>query len=293
MSVDKPLFDSLQSYFSDLRIRQMLTPEKASVPLLKGVFYVLPYETRAEPGFLCCFKGTGATWISGRLDQAVPLRMRLSSSLFEKGTVLIATLDRQNESVSLEDVWLWKGENLRKRPFSERYKKLKPFWDEHFIQDKRLSGLDVSIAYPLSLQQLKEKVDSLAFQGVDLIPEQGDRRRFFIPLGKLRAQGRSKQQAPTQPMFVETDDVEQQIEASASKEHPTWCYAKKVVGMPDTYDLLLADGKSLGSAAVQSFALSQSLRQAFGNQKMVAVSVAWHSDFLCYEILGLHQNGKR
>jgi hypothetical protein len=270
MLCDKSVLESLEKYFSDMRIRQMLTPEKASFPLSKGIFYVLGYETRAEPGFLCCLPGKRVTWVSGRLERSISLRLRISPQLFERGTILIATLDEQKKRLRLEDVWLWEGDNIRARPYSERYKKLKPFWDEYFIQDGVMSGLEVTLARPVALEHLKEKVESSLYQGIDLIPEQGERRRFFLPLNKKKT-------------------------PRVQDGHPSWCYARKVIGMPDTYDLFLGEKEvdSLGRAAVQSFALSQTLREAFQKQKVVSVEISWHSEFLCYEILNLYQNGQR
>lgn len=279
------LLEKLSQLFDDIRIRQHLILEKAETPLRKGIFYLLGYESRAEPGFLCFLPDSGGAcvFVNGRLSEVHPLRLRYNKSVAEKGTVLVASLDRNAGMLQLEDIWLDCGENLRRRPFSERWKRLQQFAGNQLVQDKKLSGFEMQLAKFRSLEELQTMVESQDFRGIDFIPEQGEKRRFFLPLGGSGSgSGRPRPerlQQQQQPKTI-TEELPESIKRA---------WAQRVVGMPDTYELFDQAGKNIGRAAVQNLSLSLQLRKE--TKPRFQVETSWHPDFLCYEIVGLQQNG--
>jgi hypothetical protein len=165
--------------------------------------------------------------------------------------------------------------------------------ENSFVQDKRLSGLTVTLAQPTPLATLKETIESGQFHSVDLIPEQGGRRRWYIPLHtqtsrvprdvNVNVNTVVQKNTTVIPTVVET-----QV-AAVKNITLTRAIASKVTGLPDTYDLTDSTGQSIGRAAVQNAQTSIELRQAITKPgvKRVPVRVEWYADFERYQILGL------
>ena len=287
----------LESFQFDLRIRQILYADKMEVSLANHVYYVLGNEQKFEPGFLICMKGAPVIFVNSRLTFGFTLRLRLHASLYEKEAVFIGTLDTVHAQLRLEDVLYYSGRRLGRDGYSQRFKVLNEFIENSFVQDKRLSGLTVSVAEPTPLSSLKETIDSAQYYSVDLIPEQGGRRRWHIPLHAPIVRNTVVSRNvhvhvpvnPHVPVVTPTVIVSTTIPEiiEKTKTHAT---ATKVVGSPDTYDLCDEANKSMGRAAVQNSAVSIQLREAFTKPgvKDVAVRIQWYEDFKRYKIIGLY-----
>lgn len=285
----------LESLQFDLRIRQMLYPDKMEISLGKHVYYVLGNEQKYEPGYLICMKGQPLVFIHSRFQFGFTLRLRLHASLYQKEAVFVGTLDTVHAQLRLEDVLYYSGQNMVRDPYTRRYNVLKGFMENSFVQDKRLSGLTVSLAEPTPLASLKETIESGQFHSVDLIPEQGGRRRWYIPL-------HPHTQTPRVPRDINTvvqknttviptsiPTVPEMQPTTVKNISLTRAIASKVTGLPDTYDLTDSTGQPIGRAAVQNAQTSIELRQAITKPgvKRVPVRVEWYSDFERYQILGL------
>jgi len=283
----------LESLQFDLRIRQMLYPDKMEISLGKHVYYVLGNEQKYEPGFLICMKGQPLVFIHSRFQFGFTLRLRLHASLYQKEAVFVGTLDTVHAQLRLEDVLYYSGQNMIRDPYTRRYNVLKGFMENSFVQDKRLSGLTVSLAQPTPLATLKETIESGQFHSVDLIPEQGGRRRWYIPLHPQTPRAPRDTNPAVQknttviptviPIVAETQAI------TVKNTSHTRAIATKVTGLPDTYDLTDSTGQAIGRAAVQNAQTSIELRQAITKPgvKRVPVRVEWYSDFERYQILGL------
>ena len=283
----------LESLQFDLRIRQMLYPDKMEISLGKHVYYVLGNEQKYEPGYLICMKGQPLVFIHSRFQFGFTLRLRLHASLYQKEAVFVGTLDTVHAQLRLEDVLYYSGQNMVRDPYTRRYNVLKGFMENSFVQDKRLSGLTVSLAQPTPLASLKETIESGQFHSVDLIPEQGGRRRWYIPLHPQTPR------APrdTNPVIQKNTTVIPTVIPTVVETQATTvkntslarAIATKVTGLPDTYDLTDSTGQAIGRAAVQNAQISIELRQAITKPgvKRVPVRVEWYSDFERYQILGL------
>ena len=284
----------LESLEFDLRIRQPLYQEKMAETIGKHVYYVLGSEYKFEPGFLICMPNKPTIFVSGHFKFGFHVRLRLHTSIHQKGAVFVGTIDTLQAILRFEDVWYFNGTPTFRNPYSERYKTLNYFFQNCFVQDFRLCGLVVSLATPTPLNTFKEKVESQNFNSIDLIPEQGGRRRWLIYLNVPRPTVAVR---PDFPTFTPTGNLAtapssvpiKNVIMPKSNQKPTLATAEKVIGMPDTYDLLDSNGASLGRAAVQNAQVSMALNAAFQNSKSnrVHVSIQWYEEFQRFKITGL------
>lgn len=276
----------------DTRIRQLLHEDKLEQSVARYPYYVLGNEQKYEPGFLCIMKGHPIVFLSSRFQYAYALRMRLHASLYQQQALFIGTLDTIYATFRLEDVWYFNGKSVYTEPYSKRYEVLKTFLDTMFVQDKHLSGFNMELAKVSPLTDLKRIVDSKEFYSVDLIPEQGGRRRWHIPLAFTHQQ-KEITMAPFNAKGPEKTLVEAVIPATAkpleAQTEFTEAIARKIVGMPDTYSLTSKTNIDLGRGAVQTTGLSMLLREEFTKKKQssVVVSISWNEEFKRYKITGL------
>lgn len=284
-SIDPALLETarhfLESFQFDMRIRQILYPEKMENTISKHTYYVLGNEQRFEPGFLLCMRGKPIVFLNSRLNYGFSLRMRIHSSLYEEGSILIGTLDTVHGILRIEDVLLYCGKAVVMNPYSKRYSVLQEFYTNAFVQDTRLSSMRVLLAEPKPLATFRDAVDSNQFHSIDLIPEQGGRRRWHIPLLSYQ-----QQQLPLKPTATELLAYNLSLEPVATVEtKETSAIAKKVPGLPDTFDLFTKQKKSIGRAAVQNAEISIKMRAE--GTKDIPVSIEWDEEFLRYKIIGV------
>ena len=269
----------LESFQFDMRIRQILHQEKME-QALKHTYYVLGNEQRFEPGFLICMRDKPIVFLNSRLSYGFTLRMRVHSSLYQEGTIFIGTLDTVHGILRLEDVLLYCGKAVVMNPYSKRYSVLKDFYTNAFVQDTRLSSMRVLLAEPKPLATFRDAVESNEFHSIDLIPEQGGRRRWHVPLVIYQ-----QQQLPQKPTATELLAYNLGSVATVTEnKKESSAIAKKVPGLPDTFDLFVK-GKSIGRAAVQNAEISLKMRAE--GAKDIPVSIEWDEEFLRYKIIGV------
>lgn len=277
----------METHVKDMCIRQRLQPDKEAI-VKRGTFYVLENDGRAEPGFLLFMPKQPAVFIfpgrKDRKDITITLRMRTDVSLGNGGgTLLIASLDKIQHTLRLEDIYIWKGEDVfSQKSFSERRKHMKEFVERGWVPDARLlGGIQTSIANPKPLSELAN-IQEKAFS-VDLIPELPGKRRFWFPLA-LQAQAQAQTPAPVAAPTP--------IPAALKEEKKTPLLEKRIralaiplESLPDVYDLSLENGTPLCRAAVQQLSLSQQLRAQ--KVKQIPVWAEWKAEFGRYEIISL------
>lgn len=291
----------VETRIKDCCIRQRLQPDKEQI-IKKGTFYVMENESKADPGFLLLLPKQPAVFMATRASgyksgykgdhkgdgypKKVPawtLRMRTDISLGEGGgTLLIATLDKTAHTLRLEDVWVWKGDDLyNTKSFSQRRTFLKKFVEECWTPDARLmSGIQCSVSNPKPLSSL----DSLASVGgafsVDLIPELPGKRRFWFQLETPTPAPRGAPSGTPPPPASQKVDMQPQVHVQVAGR--IRAFAVPLESLPDVYDLFLENGTPLSRAAVQQIALSQKLRSSRGRIPVIA---EWKSEFGRYEIV--------
>lgn len=292
----KPVHSSLhelvcqfvETRIQDRCIRQRLNPDSAQAPLKKGTFFVLENDARVDPGFLIMLPQKPVIFMStrsgkdGRKPPAWTLRMRVDQSLGQGGgSLLIATLDKVQHTLRLEDVWIWKGTNLfDSESFTKRRETLKSFVEHHWIPDARLmSGIKTSIANPKPLSYL-EKLSETSCFSVDLIPDAPNRRRFTFQLQETTKPKLQEPPLPPPKPLAPVQPPQKKVNANAVR----------IEGLPDVYDLYTKEGMPLSRAAVQQLSLSQALQTYKGSS--IPVVAEWKSEFGRYEILSVDVTAK-
>ena len=287
----------LESYtFDMIRIRQQLYPEKMEQAVSRNTYYILGNEQRFEPGFLVCMKDKPLVFMNSRLNYGFTLRLRLHESLHREGAIFVGTLDTVHGTLRLEDVFLYLGKTYCQSPYSKRYAVLQDFYKNAFVQDTRLSNMTVFVAEPRPLATLMDAVDSNQFHSIDLIPEQGGRRRWHIPLVLYQNQQLPKKATATEILAYNLAQTPMPLPLPLSlplslpvKEvvltEERVAIATKVPGLPDTFDLFSKDKKLIGRAAVQKAEISVKMRQM--TKATSTVTVLWDDEFLRYKIIDL------
>lgn len=271
----------VETRIKDCCIRQRLQPDKEQI-VKRGTFYVMENESRSDPGFLLLLPKQPAVFMmtrpSGR-DKKIPawtLRMRTDVRLEEGGgTMLIATLDKIQHTLRIEDVWVWKGEDIyNTKKFSERRGFLKTFIEDCWTPDSRLmGGIQCSVANPKPLSFLTTVENCFS---VDLIPELPGKRRFWFQLEHSPV---PPVPVSSTPMFRTTAPVLHDATPAVGRVD---AYAVPLESLPDVYDLFLENGTPLSRAAVQQIALSQKLKAIKGR---IPVLAEWKAEFGRYEIV--------
>jgi hypothetical protein len=271
----------VETRIKDCCIRQRLQPDKEQI-VKRGTFYVMENESRSDPGFLLLLPKQPAVFMMTRpsgQNKKIPawtLRMRTDVRLGEGGgTMLIATLDKIQHTLRLEDVWVWKGEDTyNTKKFSERRSLLKTFVEDCWTPDARLmGGIQCSVANPKPLASLATIENCFS---VDLIPELPGKRRFWF---QLQTPTNVPPASMTAPMFRTTAPVLHDTTPATGRVE---AYAVPLESLPDVYDLFLENGTALSRAAVQQLSLSQKLKAIKGRIPVIA---EWKSEFGRYEIV--------
>jgi hypothetical protein len=206
--------------------------------------------------------------------------MRVSTGVAEGGgSVLIATLDDVLHTLRLEDVWMWRGENLGKQTYTQRRERLKEFVQYHWVPDARLlGGIFTTVAQPISMEKFAEKKAWDTCHSVEFVPDMPGKRRmiWYLEAQQKAAEAHAGLKQHREPVVAPTPvPVEPALFRKAK--------AVAVDKMPDVYDLYGEDGLPIGRASVQQFKLSMILRET----KDAWVMAKWRSEFGGYEISGL------
>jgi len=273
---DPALHETIQRFVEslDMRISQYADINYAIKKFQGKRWYWLPQIGRS--GYLVFLPKTPAIWIDEQFKHSYKIQMRVSSSLYEKPSVLIASLNLGDGLLRLEDAWFLSGKNLVNNPFTQRWENLLETYSLLYKYDSVLQqGLRIEPAVYESLESirsLKQMPNVMLAQGED------DARRLRVQLQVEVKQVEAQVKAP----------VQAQVKPPLSKPAPrpphrptkAEAFAIPHPDYPDTYELLV-DGVKKGFAAVQDLDLSKRLK-ASGNK--IRVKIEWNSEFSMYEI---------
>lgn len=294
-AIQQTTIEYLNNHCQDLVIAQRLTPDKAEKPLKYGSFYLTNYIGKAEPGFLVFLPKQYPTFVRFHLSKrereqtkGQPLvyimRMR-TSNVVNEGSVFIAALDVNSHLMILEDVYIWRNENIfQTDTFSKRRFIMKEFVEKHWIPDSRLlGGIVTEVSQPKPLASFKSLIENKESHRVDFVPEMAGRRRFYMLVNETKGAlstsdgyyGRVVKDGP-----VLKDDSEPLVNTT----NTSVARAVKVPLLPDVYELFDNNNKSLGNAAIQQLELSKKLKEI---KDTIWVTTSYNEDFKRYEITGL------
>ena len=165
---DPALHETIQRFVEslDMRISQYADINYAVKKLEGKPWYWLTQIGRS--GYLVFLPNTPAVWIDEQFKHSYKIQIRVSSCVYEKKTLLIASLDTVDGLLRLEDAWILAGKNLREEtrgtqdtqgthtPFTQRWNSLLEFYCVSYKHDPALQGLRIEPAKYGSLASIKD-----------------------------------------------------------------------------------------------------------------------------------------
>ena len=287
---DSSLHETIQRFVeslsTDVRVSQYADINYAVKKFASDKWYWL--KPTGISGYLVFLPNLPVVWIDEQFKKSYRIPMRVSKDIYERQSLMIASLNVSEGLLRLEDMWLQAGRNLRGNPFTQRWSAALDFYTLYYKPDLVLQqGIRVEAAVYQSLHSLKDMVNT-----PQMMIAQGEvyQRRLRVQLSQVQEKalfvnethGQNLQKA--QP-YIQREKSPPQVThivkaSSPSKEtiavpHPEY---------PDTYDIFIK-GVKKGYAAVQDIDLSRRLKKACENQKELCVKVEWNEEFSSYEIV--------
>ena len=294
----------VESLRNDVRISQYADMNFATKKFedSKEPWYWLEPVPGGRTGFLVFLPDQPAVWMDDQGKSSVFVQMRVSVDTYQKNSVFIASLNKFDGLLRLEDAWLISGKKYVAVPFTQRWNDVLDFYSTQYKEDHQLQqGLRIEPAEFKSLGSIRDWHSSAP----SMMFAQGERypRRLRVQLGAetqaqtqaqpqpqpqqrplTQAQAQPRPQAqkrqPIVPLFV--DDEEVSVTKKATNENIALAVAHEEY--PDTYNLSV-NGVKKGYAAVQDLELSRELRSATKENANVYVKIEWNTEFSMYEII--------
>lgn len=286
----------VESICTDVRISQYADLNYAGKRMETEKWYWLEPLAGGRVGYLLFVPDQPVIWMDDQFKQSFKIQMRITSDIYKKRSVMIASLNKTSCMLRLEDAWIMRGESLLDTPFTKRWEDLLQFYQEDFKEDVKLqNGLRIQPASYMPLCTAKEWLEDEA-RRPSVMFAQGERapRRlrvqiqeyekrennkaivqpFFYADTEAKVKAKPSKQKQTQtPMFVEDDTTSEKIARAVANDE-----------YPDTYNIWIK-GVKKGYAAVQDLELSRELREAAKDKKEVMVCVEWNEEFNMYQIV--------
>ncbi len=292
---DKSLHETIQRFVeslaqSDCRISQYADLAYATKKMQRDPWYWL--ESAGRVGFLVFMREQPIVWIDEQFRTSFRIPMRVSHTIYERGSLMIASLDLVEKELRLEDVWHLSGESYNQKGFSDRWKALLDMYTFQYKPDTFLQqGLSI---VPAKYQSLEAMTTWREIPAMMYAQGEHAQRRLRV---QIQAKAEKPASAPSRvakPLFVDDDEdeeiaVPQQQPQSVESDHEEGEIAAKAVvkeDLPDTYELWIG-GKKKGYGAVQDLDLSTLLREKAKKKKEFQVKVIWNEEFRMYEISSL------
>ena len=271
----------------DMRISQYADLNFAASKFSNNKWYWLLPE--GQTGFLVFLPKMPVIWIDEQLKKSYKLNMRVSSHVYEKSSLFIASLNMNDSLLRLEDVWVYSGKNIRQSPFSQRWETLLDFFAVSFKQDTMLQGINVKTAEYYSLASIKDW-DFKTLHNYIICQGEKSQRRFRVQLKPNDARP-VEERRPVQQKEKRTVEERRPVQEKRTVEERKQVQENTATAIPhpdypDTYNLFM-NGVKKGYAAVQDIELSKKLKQANLQGKEMQVTVEWNSEFSMFEICDL------
>jgi hypothetical protein len=290
----------VESLCPDIRISQYADLNFAAKKMERDVWYWLEPVAGGRVGFLVFRPGQPAIWIDEQLKQSYVIQMRVSTAVYQKTSVFIASLNKTDGLLRIEDAWIYAGESYLETPFTQRWERVLDFFGMAYKEEPQLQqGLRIEPATFLALSSLRTLYSSDSVPALLFAQGEAAVRRLRVQMtnepgaglapvshaaGRSQANGRSQASGqrgvgqrdtrpPKAPMFINDEATDDSIARIVAHEE-----------YPDTYNLWI-NGVKKGYAAVQDLELSRELRIAAKDVKELFVKVGWNDEFNMYEIL--------
>lgn len=297
----------VESLCPDVRISQYADLNYAAKRMDRDPWYWLLPVPGGRVGYLVFQPNQPAVWIDEQFKMSWRIGIRVSSSIYEKTSIFIASLNKFDGLLRLEDAWVISGKSLMLAPFTKRWGVVCDFFGESYKIDEKLQqGLRIETAEFKSLASVKSFSDASDISNIPTVFAQGERapRRLRVQMSSTPPKAvyssatyatyatHSAYAAPathntvSKPMFVEEEEMNDASVTVDEQPLKGQTIARAVANEdhPDTYNLWI-NGVKKGYAAVQNLDLSRKLRVAVKESKETFVVVEWNDEFKMYEIL--------
>jgi len=272
----------VESLSNDVRVSQYADIYYAVKRFETSKWYWLSQTGRS--GYLVFLPNTPVVWIDEQFKSSYKIQMRVSSAIYEKTSVMIASLNLGDAALRLEDVWILAGETTKTTPFTQRWNTLQEFFALQYKSDSMLQQglrIETAVYQPLeSIKALQHMPNTMLAQGED------EKRRLRVqlttgthvtaPLGAkvaaLTLGAKPQVKAPLGAKGQAPRNTPTQENEATAVAHPEY---------PDTYDLFV-NGVKKGFAAVQDMDLSKRLKLV--KEKEIRVKIEWNPEFSMFEI---------
>ena len=290
----------VESLSDDVRVSQYADVNFAIKKLQGKPWYWLTQIGRS--GYLVFLPNTPAVWIDEQFKHSYKVQIRVSRSVYDAKTVLIASLDMVDGLLRLEDAWIIAGKNIKgdthhtQTPFTQRWNSLLEFYCVLYKNDSALQqGLRIEPATYGTLVSIK---DIQNIPNVMLAQGEDERRRLRVQLvprdppaqvqPKVHVQAQVQAQVQVNPRTYAPAPRPPPRPATRAPEPKETKAAQEAMAVahpeyPDTYDLFI-DGVKKGYAAVQDLDLSKRLKGCVSSVKEIRVKIEWNPEFSMYEI---------
>ena len=288
----------VESLCPDVRISQYADLNFAAKRIETDTWYWLEPLAGGKVGYLIFLPDQPVIWIDDQFKQSFKIQMCVSCDVYKKHSVMIASLNKTDCMLRLEDAWVMEGKSLLNDPFTKRWNELLDFYSEDYKEDMKLQqGLRIQ---PASFAPLCSAEGWMAQQTPPtMMWAQGEKayRRLRVQIQEYEKRENNKAIVPPffyaeaeekalklskKPMFIE-EVADLGSNGQGSKE-PVVAKAVAHEEYPDTYNLWIK-GVKRGFAAVQDIDLSRVLREVTKGNKEVMVQVEWNEEFNMYQIV--------
>ena len=275
----------VESLHNDVRISQYADMKYAAGKMENGKWYWLD-PSEFQSGYLIFIPEQPVLWIDEQFKMSFRIPMRVSAQIYEKKSIMIASLNKAEGILRLEDAWMIAGKSYFDDPFSKRWEALGTFYRSSYKVDSFLQrGLTIQ---PASYEPLENAAGWTHSPKMMLAQGESFPRRLRVQLQLAGAAGSTPAQSvktpPAQSVKTSTQKPVARVQ-QVQKPKSNDVIAVPHEEHPDAYNIWIG-GVKKGYAAIQDLALSQQLRAASSKGEL-RVKVEWNPEFSMYEIVSL------
>jgi hypothetical protein len=261
--------------FLNDRVEIHMPFNRAKPTFSSGTVWLWPKFDKRPVGYLIFIEGFApCIWYPER-QEGMTFRWLLPPNFSQKGaTVCLANILAGESILQIEDIVVFEGKDLWSHlPFSERWNKLRDFWNS-LPADQPLLAFKPQIVKPILLSNWHLHYDPAIYWIIQ--PDHYRQPRWYwkdtvtVPNHK--------------PVEFIAPVIKRGTEIVSILVAYLTPYAKAV--LPDTYSLYSQESVNLGVASISTLNLSLEIRKAMtDNQKGIPVEVKWNENFTKYQVV--------
>jgi hypothetical protein len=261
--------------FLNDRVEIHMPFNRAKSTFSSGTVWLWPKFDKRPVGYLIFMDGFApCIWYPER-QEGMTFRWLLPPNFCQKGaTVCFANILAGESVLQIEDIVINDGNDLwSTTTFSERWNKLKDFWNS-LPPDQPLLAFKPRVVKPISLSDWPIQYNPAIYWIIQ--PDHYKQPRWYWKDTITEPEFKSKEYIP--PTLKRSTEIINILVALCTP------YTKTV--LPDTYSLFSQEGITLGVASIPTLQMSLELRKAMVEKPDgIAVEVKWNENFNKYQVL--------